>query len=310
MEAIVISSPETVITAVPRIFGFVPENSLVILWISDGSVVLAQRVDLPSCVTEEWAHASIDAARHTDAKACIDVWVCADPPERSSIARLHSALTVRGVDCIATVATDGGTWLCDGASCVPRGLPESLRWRGPGRGDFQVVAQDGPGVIRQAAPVAGEDAIDGAITRLIRSVRQDLPWTRTSSRRAVRALQDPRVRDCLLWHVGADPLLARPLADHLAVLLRRTAVAATGEIAVTCAVAYWVSGDGYRASVVLERALRDAPGHVLGNLFEAALQAGLPPRAWVDRLRETPYDVCRRGRACTPEDALYSLKSG
>ena len=41
-------SPDAVIAAIPYLLGFIPSESLVIIWLSSGQVRLTQRVDLPS----------------------------------------------------------------------------------------------------------------------------------------------------------------------------------------------------------------------------------------------------------------------
>lgn len=309
MEKIVIVGPESAVTAVPRILGFVPERSLVILWIVEATVVLCQRADLPGDADTPWSRSIIDSARHVRPTACVDVWVDSLPPDPETMAQLHGELKRRGIGRIATLATDGCTWLCEDEAMAPRPLPETLIWDGARRGDFQVNPRSGT-LIRRATPMGQDDAVDGAITEIIRDTESESTWTSSSARRAVRALQDVRVRDALLWHMGSQPGLTSPLARRLVALLHCTAPTATGEVAITCAMAFWLAGDGYRSSVVLERALRDEPGHVLGQLLDAAIRAGLPPGAWRERLRDTPYEVCRRGPDCFERGNLYSLDPG
>lgn len=299
MNTITIVGPESAVTAVPRILGFAPRHSVVILWVSRGTVALAQRADFPTGDADEWAHHLVAIADRVGADAALDIWVDTQPPNSAFVDAVHHACGRRGIPLIATIATDGQSWIDEGVPWNDRRvLPKALRWRGPLREDFTVSPDPGSTWIRRARPLApAEGAV--AIAELMEDAQSEIDrWTHAKARRAVRALQEVRVRDCLLWHVCAAPLVARSLALHLARLLRRVAPQATGQLAVTAAMAFWVAGDGYRASVVLERALADLPGEPLGQMLDAALRTGLPPRTWVEVVRATPFEDCPVGRVC------------
>jgi hypothetical protein len=312
METITIVGPESAVTAVPRILGFAPENSLVILWIRSGSVVLAQRSDVPICGDEGWAPALARIASRVSAEAVLDIWVAEEAPADDLVDGIHLALADLGIPIVATIATDGRTWYLDGFPFGGiRSLPEALGWQAPPRSDFQVTPTPGVPLIRRARALTDRCQTDTVITRLIEGSRPDAEqWSQAEMRQFVCGLQDVRVRDCVLWHACAEPGRARALGFRLATLLRRVDRRATGEVAITAAMAFWVAGDGYRASVVLERVLADAPDHILGHMLDAALRSALPPLRWVDMMRNTPYEDCRRGRVCAPSESLYILESG
>lgn len=299
METISIVGPESAVTAVPHILGFAPRHSIVILWIAHGAVVVAQRADLPVEDQDAWADALVDTAARVNVDAALDIWVDRAVPSESLVASVHEACERRGARVVATVATDGQSWIDEGLPWGKRrSLPNALRWRAPRWEDFSVAPAADSRLIRRARPLneADEDSVVGRLRDP--SVPESAPFSAPEARRVVRALQVVGVRDQLLWHVCAEPAGARTLAVRLATLLRGVGPRATGQIAITEAMAFWVAEDGYRASVVRERALADGPNEPFGHMLDAALRSGLPPNTWVQAVQNTPYKLCRRGRAC------------
>jgi hypothetical protein len=299
METISIVGPESAVAAVPHILGFAPRHSIVILWIADGAVVVAQRADLPVADQDAWTDALVKIAGRVNAEAALDIWVDRAVPSESLVASLHEACERRGVRVVATVATDGQSWIEEGPTWGRRRrLPDALRWRAPRREDFSVAPASDGRLIRRVRPLDEADVDSVVATLRDPSVPESASFSTPEARRVVSALQVVGVRDELLWHVCAEPTGARALAVRLATLLRGVGPRATGQVAITAAMAFWVAGDGYRASVVLERALTDAPNEPLGHMLDAALRSGIPPKTWVQAVQNTPYELCRRARAC------------
>lgn len=212
---------------------------------------------------------------------------------------VHEACERRGVRVVATVATDGQSWIDEGLPWGKRkSLPNALRWRGPRREEFSVAPASDSRLIRRAGPL-DEAEVDLVVARLRDPcVPESTPFSAPEARRVVRALPEVGVRDELLWHVCAESAGARALALRLATLLRGVGPRATGQVAITAAMVFWVAGDAYRASVVLKRALTDGPNEPLGHMLDAALRSEFPPTTWVQAVHNTPYELCRRGPAC------------
>lgn len=296
MDTITIVGPESAITSIPRILGFQPRESLVVLWVAHGRVVLGQRVDLVPNPDAAWAEAVVRAARHAMADEALDVWVSSSPPGADAVACLHAALDRVQIRCIASIATDGSRWFSAEAPFAHRSpMSPSLAWTGPLREDFRL---EGPTHGLSPDTSLAEDVLDDVISEVVaasdvRCAGRSVQWDDAEARRVVTALMDVRVRDALLWQVCHRPARAPHMAELLADVLRRTPPSACRHLATTCAIAYWVSGDGFRASVALDRALDDHPGDALGQMLAIALEAGLPPAEWVRRTRETAYSVCR-----------------
>jgi hypothetical protein len=97
-------------------------------------------------------------------------------------------------------------------------------------------------------------------------------------------LHDVRARDeVATWSLEcSDAVLA--LAEQVA---RRTPPPGDAPV---CALLAWVAylrGDGARANVALERALRSDPQHALALLLQAALERAVPPGELRETLRAT-----------------------
>lgn len=112
----------------------------------------------------------------------------------------------------------------------------------------------------------------------------------------VLALGDVRVRDSLLWHLAhAEPAVLEQAGSDLRRAVRRAPEGAVAAVATLAAVCCWLTGDGARTRVLLDRALADDGGYSLARLLERSVEAMLPPAAWAESLRSVPWDRCRHG---------------
>lgn len=110
------------------------------------------------------------------------------------------------------------------------------------------------------------------------------------------ALGDLRVRDSLLWHLAhAEPGALLRAATDLRRAVRRVPEGAVAAIATLAAVCSWLTGDGARTRLLLERALADDPAYSLARLLEHSVEAMLSPAAWAESLRSVPLEKCRYG---------------
>ncbi|MFM8349893.1 MAG: DUF4192 domain-containing protein [Actinomycetales bacterium] len=110
----------------------------------------------------------------------------------------------------------------------------------------------------------------------------------------LHSLGDVRVRDCVLWSLSrADDLRAvvPPLMQSLC------AAPDDWVPPVSCcvAVATWLSGDGARASMAVERALTVEPTYSLARLLDLALRSGMPPTRWAAMMAGLSEQDCRGG---------------
>jgi len=110
----------------------------------------------------------------------------------------------------------------------------------------------------------------------------------------VIGLMDVRVRDCVLWQLTSQGQLAH-CADVLRDVLRATPAGLRGPIATVAALAFWMRGDGVRATAAVAQAQHDDAKYGLAHLADIALVNGIAPDLWIQMMGKLPYDVCRAG---------------
>jgi len=110
----------------------------------------------------------------------------------------------------------------------------------------------------------------------------------------ITGLVDVTVRDCFLWHLTHQDLLASS-AETFRIALRATPAGLRAPLATVTALAFWLQGDGVRASAALAQARLDNVDYGLAHLVEIALTNGLPPAMWTETMVKMSYEVCRSG---------------
>jgi hypothetical protein len=137
IRELVISDPDSIIASIPFVIGFTPHDSLVVLWLSDGRLRLAMRLDLPpaEASVREWIDAVMQHRASSD-----EVIICVLPPvggrardadgelcSRDLVSELLARLgetrcQVR--DALLTVGDRWWSYLCQEPECCPTaGVP-------------------------------------------------------------------------------------------------------------------------------------------------------------------------------------------
>jgi hypothetical protein len=112
----------------------------------------------------------------------------------------------------------------------------------------------------------------------------------------ITGLTDIRVRDCVLWQLTHQDRLAS-CAQTLRIALRAAPTGLRAPLATVTALAFWLEGDGVRASAALKQATLDNADYGLAHLVDIALTNGVSPKMWNESLGKLPYEVCRAGVA-------------
>lgn len=132
LPAAVVRGPADAVCALPHLLGFVPQDSLVAIWVRDGCIALTQRLDLPPGAAAVAAAGELVAtARQADADSVLVV-ICADVDTPPVTELPHAALAIAvaaaaeasGVDVLDALLTDGAryaSYLCADACCPPEG---------------------------------------------------------------------------------------------------------------------------------------------------------------------------------------------
>lgn len=330
--ALALTSPDALVAALPYLVGFPPYESGVILWLRGRRLLLTQRLDLPPQGDDMGAW--LDAAWGHLAAQEADEIVIAVVSGRADITRLAAALadvaSVRGVDVRDQLVLHEGRWrslLCTDEQCCPsegRTIDEQVaahvaaEFTGAGLSPVAarealvaeleqdpvrsaLVAECAAARPRRQGPAheqARDEAIDAFLAAL--DAGSDGRGAGDPSLEEVTALlaglDDVRVRDTVLWevsHAGPDRQL-RALRQFVSAT-RQAPPGLVAPVATCAAVASWLVGDGARAQVALDRALRDRPDYSLALLVQHSVRIGLPPRAWREAMHGLTREQCRHG---------------
>ncbi len=319
-------SPSALVAALPYLLGFHPADSAVLVWVSQGRILLTQRMDLPDkpALLPAWVEVAFghDGARQAD--SVVVAMVTDDPP----VAAVVDALLVRadhaGIEVRDVLHVREDRWrslLCADPSCCPRegrAVPLStsdavaaefaLEGFAPlaARGDVEASFDADEEAVRLVTEVPlphvhdrdREAWRDARVSQTL-SLLVDDPGPSSDARVAalvLSGLADIRVRDTVLWELARwpDATLASALG-RLVDLVRAAPAGRVAPVAAVTAVVAWLLGDGARAGISLQRALADDAAYSLAGLLAASLQAGLAPGHWRASMAELTRDECRHG---------------
>jgi len=140
-----------------------------------------------------------------------------------------------------------------------------------------------------------------AITRLsvMLGISDSAPkqWADAEIAMALISLLDARVRDTLIWEFAQIPRqhLWEPVCALLTEAVRCAPEGCIAPVATLLAQLRWSYGDGARAGIALDLALRDDPDYVMAKLMRHAISSGIPPNSWLETLRARPREEFRYG---------------
>lgn len=114
--------------------------------------------------------------------------------------------------------------------------------------------------------------------------------------RLLCGLADTRVRDTVVWDIVHS---SAPVQQRSRALLRTlTRLAPDSHLAppaTLLAVCTWLTGDGARALLALDRAAEGDPHYSLGDLVSRMVSSGMHPRVWVEGMQSLTREACRGG---------------
>lgn len=312
-----LSGPSNLAASIPHLLGFHPTESFVFVWMSDDRIVLTQRIDA-AALDEMLMNPAllIESASHVGGTVVLVTYFPHDPDvDPGCLLDLAAALEVPGVTVLDALLIGRDWWrsvLCQETCCT----------QGPRAFDAEVLDRVAAGfVLDGVAVLCDRDQLVAEVvsepTLVAEALEQWIPhpdypalvaicvarWQCTEPRTRIEmremvshlvALDDVAVRDALIWYLAQlDSIRLR----HTAVLLRNVLrVAPPGHVAPIASlagIAAWLSGDGARALIALDRGLSDDPGYRLALMVQAALGAGVPPSDWREMvLQVAGADIC------------------
>jgi hypothetical protein len=325
MATIVLSSPAALVASLPYLVGFPPDESVVLVWLRSGDILLTQRADAPKRARPDWLMALWQHPAAAQADELIVLGVSSSPGVRDVVASVAEFACGRGMPVRDALVVSGGDWcsvLCEEPACgcsTPRTVPAAIRtavgaeftFRGvapvASRRDLEaeVAPEPTPDVVR----ILGRRGVARPLTARAlerwrdRAIDEAFSWRSTSAApaplsyaRVIAGLQDIRVRDVVLWEMARldDGLLRGTLPLwHRAVRISPQEFVAP--VATVTSIQSWLLGDGARAAISLRRAREADQVYSLAHLVDAALTSGLPPQAWREGTAQLSRNVCRHG---------------
>lgn len=322
-----LSNPGEIVATVPLLCGFLPADSVVVLSLRGPRqrLGLTIRLDLPPPDLVETAAASLADRVAADGGSGAVVVVFAVERAEALAAALTAACAERDVEVTESLHVADGRWSsydCDQSCCPPQGTPvpsppalveaeHALEGRAVlgSREDLvrALAADDGPWdrarveaagarwlALRQGQGVAAARRTALATgRRLLAQVTAGTPVPPDAAAELAVALHDVQVRDEVATWGSADADALLSLVEQVA---RRTPAPHDAPVCTLVAWTAYARGDGGRANVALDRALRTDPSYSLALLLRQALDGGLAP-AQVRRTMSATRRALRAGRA-------------
>lgn len=322
---LVLTSPQALIAGLPYLLGFPPQESTVFVWMSEGRIVLTQRIDAGAFdagpdvwSTAVWGH---QGAQEADEVVLIHVSDAAPPA--SLIDTFAVEAQTRGVAVKDLLSVVAGRWrsvMCTDPMCCPpdgRTIEEqvvsavaaefTVLGVAP-RADRHALVEELAALpevssperlarVRAARPRRRRDIERWRDRAIARAAEIELPLSPADRDFITAGLADIRVRDTVLWEC------ARSTTERLSLLMSAMQSCArcappgfVAPVATCVAVIAWIQGDGARAGIALERALADRPDYSLALLVRHAIGTGMPPSTWRAAMDSVTRQECRRGR--------------
>lgn len=310
-DTITLSSPASLVASLPHIIGFTPTDSVIIVWLKEGRLLVTQRADLEDALGDVEGMLG-PIRKHEPDEAIIVVW-SDHMTTQAEVADLVAQTTAMSHLRDALWVCNGrwGSINCTDDSCCPVGgrliddvsapVELVLDGRSPVDNRESLIREYEPNGYGTMNPIVLKDAEletwrDEMIDLAIDGFYDDDPEVEDIYRIG-RALHDIRVRDTLLWEMTAlspaDRLIAREKAARVCRAMRLEDAAPALTFAAICA---WLTGDGARANVALGFAEQSNPDYSLAALVRLSLASGLPPTQWEDAMKNLTREQTRHGR--------------
>lgn len=307
MNTIVLRTPDSCVASIPSVMGFHPENSVVILWLGSGSLIVTQRIDIealatPGVIVDDL----LDKANPDEAI----VLLYADSYRQPELDGLLSVLARSGIAVRDVLHVFGERWtsaMCSDSSCCP---PEGkvIDWSlsaefvavgaAPMDKRSDLEAQFVPsGEKKLKQNPLGDEWRDAAIDKALK-------FYMTGKGNPVTVcgyLDDIIVRDTVLWEVlrasasqtgVVNPEVMRGCAENAAALCRANVPSAPA--ATIAGLFYYAMGDGARGNICANNALSIDENYSLADLLRMSLTAAFPPAEWIAAMNSLTREIVRQ----------------
>ncbi len=299
-------TPEDLVACVPVVFGFMPEESVVMMTLG-GRQSFHARADLPSMIDlDQLASMLLEPVRRHTARTVAFLTVSEDPERaRLALAVLAAMFEGAGVEVAAGVAVDGHRWWGLGdVDALAAGTPYDVTGhpfhadavlRGEvlhrTRDDIAaLVSLDAAAVAGVAAALASTPYeatdIDGlrAVAMARRGRGGDQEPTDLEVAWLLRALGEEGVADEVAAELTREQ--AKGYAAWWASIARRSPDPWSRHPAALAAMAAWLAGDGALAWCAVDRVRSVTADHPLAELVAELIETAESPIEWERRRRD------------------------
>jgi len=326
MEPMTFRSPASLAAALPAIFGFRPERSLIAVTVANNQLGMTMRVDLDENLAESVDQIAVLAARQGSDFALLFVIDDSGTDHRVLIAATEMAFTNVSIPVLGAVAIDtltaGATWRCvqcdcgaDGVLDDPAASPASMATVLAGR---PIFASRGELDALIAPDADRASALEPLLAACTSKPGDDDGWTRRSAEALLAAvgeieagndlddarlaavaapLIDLRVRDMMFATSLSEQALA--VEQLWVVMARALPQPYRAEALALLAASSYSRGDGTLAGIALEAILQHNPNHRLARLLDRALQNGAPP-SLLHQVAELGYQLAADAGVALP----------
>jgi hypothetical protein len=325
----IVSSPRQLLSALPHLIGFHPDNSIVTVAMDDDEILTIARVDsqddpiqLPASV--------LATLRQVDKPSVVLVAYRDDPINLEQLTELVPS--VQEFQLLDALWVRNGRWsslMCDDTGCCPA----------EGNELSDVTATDLEFVLSGSAPFASREdlasrlesikldvesigardkaceqvkaefekerlkhdskvsARSGYLSQLMNFWHENAKWDWQAYALLSLVVSDIQMRDGLLRQMLDNPSLRLPIRTTLMSAISQAHEDYVAPLATALAGCAWLDGNGALATVALNRALEADASYSLARLLERAISHNVPPSVWTESLEAVSYEECLAGAA-------------
>lgn len=325
-----LTSPHDLLSAIPFLVGFQPEDSIVLLSLKDDSISMAMRIDFPDSISPEQVEEITSHLRQAEPDAAITVYYL---PESSIdadhiIRSITDAIDTEEIPLRESIIVHAKRWrslICEDADCCPaQGSPM------PPLDQSRIAAEQV--ALGKPIPFESVEALVGSISALpddaelltcideierIDYQKDPVPLQRQGAEAVIDfiadfaaeglcrdkrlialvlvRLADLQVRDFALGSVTADTVETYFSAWRW--LIRIAPKEYVAPVATLLAAVSYERGDGALAHRALDRAQLDDPNYAMTGLLRQVFSSGWAPQSFAAMRAELHPRIC---------DALFS----
>lgn len=324
-----VQSPRQLLSALPHLIGFHPENSIVAVAMDDDEILTIVRVDwncdpvnLPESLLASLRQVGKPAlvlVAYGSSEIALDQLVDLVPQSREF--DLLDALWVR--------ARRWSSLMCDDPSCCPEQgnvltdiTPTDLEFVLAGSAPFasreDLTSRLDSAVLDEQQVIDRDEAVktvlDAFVTEngaqeskvparskfleeLMQLWSEESEWNWQAHALLVTVVSDIQMRDGFLRKMLDRCELRLPIRTSLMSAVSLAHPDNIAPLATALAGCAWLDGNGAVATVALERALVADPSYSLARLLDRAISHNVPPSVWSESLEAVSYDECLAGAA-------------